>query len=164
MGRILWGAAALTLAVAASPAQGLAQQSETVIHVVYHNYYEVVRPIAWSGAVDQEITVVLSGKNAVREEFSASAGGVSDTWKYNVTLGDARWQVVGPNRLQRTISWPQSTRVDTIETQGAQCRASWAAQLKPGFAEYQAWGIKSKQLAYFHEERMVSSTCEIHTR
>jgi hypothetical protein len=165
MDRNLWSAAAvLALTSVASPALGQTQGSETVIHVVYHSYFDVLRPIVWAGAVDQEMTVVLSGKNGVKEEFSATAGAISKTWSYNAALGGTHWQVLGPNRLQRTISWPQNTRIDTIEVQGDHCRASWVAQLKPGFSEYQGLGIKSKQLAYFRDERMLSSTCEIHAR
>lgn len=158
----LWRAAAFAFALAALPAQ--AQQGETVIHVVYHNYYDVVRPVVWAGSVDQEMTVVLSGKNNVREDFSASAGRLSNTWNSNATLGSARWRVLDPHHLQRTISWPQSTRIDTIEIEGDQCRASWTAQLKPGFSEYQGWTITRKQMGFYRQERMVSSACDIHAR
>jgi hypothetical protein len=158
----LWRATAFAFAFAAWPAQ--AQQGETVIHVVYHNFYDVVRPVVWAGSVDQEMTVVLSGKNNVREDFSASAAGHSNTWNSNATLGGARWRVLDSHHLLRTMSLRQSTRIDTIEIDGEQCRASWKAELKPGFSEYQGWMLTRKQMGFYREERMVSSTCDIHAR
>ena len=160
--RSLRGLGAVAFAFAAAPAH--AQSGEVVIHVVYHNYYERVRPSQWAGGSDQEMTLILSGKNSVREVFSASYGRFSDSWSSSGTLGEARWRVVGPNLLQRTKDLPQCTRIDTIDIQGDGCQARWEYRLKPGFTEYEIKSVVSKQWAFYSEARMVSSTCDISAR
>ena len=153
---------AIPLAFAFEAAQ--AQAGETVIHVVYNNHFVRVRPTAWAGDVVWEMTIVLSGKNDVREESRASSARFSNSSNSEGTLGDARWRVIGPNLLQRTKDLPQSVRVDTIEIQGDHCRAAWKFQLKPGFDEYEMSMLSTKQWGFFSEARMVSSTCEISAR
>ena len=125
------------MAIALIAAPGQAQAGETVIHVVYHNHLVRVRPSQWEGDADQEMTIVLSGRNDVREEFHVSSGRLSESWNAGGTLGDAHWRVIGPNRLQRTKDLPQSTRIDTIDIQGDKCQASWEYRLNPGFIEYE---------------------------
>jgi hypothetical protein len=153
---------AILLAFALEPGQ--AQAGETVIHVVYHNHFVRVRPSRWEGDVDQEMTIVLSGRNDVREEFNASSGRFSDSWNSEGTLGDAHWRVIGPNRLQRTKDLPQSMRIDTIEIQRDHCRAIWEYRLKPGFTEYEIRMLSTKQWGFYNEAQMVSSTCDISAR
>jgi hypothetical protein len=156
------GLLAILLALALEPGQ--ARAGETVIHVVYHNQFVRVRPTQWAGDGDQEMTLVLSGKNDVREGFIASSSGFSMSWNSSGMLGDAHWHVIGTNRLQRTKDLPQSTRVDMIDIQGDKCRARWEYRLKPGFTEYEIKSLPSKDWAFYSQARMVSSTCEISAR
>ena len=163
MSRRSWSClAAVALALIAAPGQ--AQAGETVIHVVYHNHLVRVRPSQWEGDADWEMTIVLSGRNDVREEFNASSGRFSNSWTSEGTLGDAHWRVIGPNRLQRIKDLPQSTRIDTIEIQRDRCRAIWEYRLKPGFTEYEIRMLSTKQWGFYSEARMVSSTCDISAR
>jgi hypothetical protein len=163
MDRRSWSSLA-AMAVALVAASGQAQAGETVIHVVYQNYFVRVRPSQWAGDPVWEMKIVLSGKNDVREEFNASSGRFSGSWSSSGALGDAKWRVIGLNRLQRTQDLPQSTRVDTIEIRGDKCQARWEYRLKPGFTEYEVWMLSAKQWGFYSEGRMVSSTCDISAR
>jgi hypothetical protein len=165
MERKSWAAAAaVAFALVALPAPAPAQQGETVIHVVYYNYNVRVRPFPVAADNTEEMTLVLSGKNDVREDFKSSSGRYSQSWHYDVTLGGPRWRMLGPHALRRTIDYPQSTRIDTIEIDRDQCRARWEQRLKPGFAEYTSYSIQLHQIAFYSQMRLVSSTCEIHSR
>lgn len=162
----------VAFALATSPAR--AEQRETVIHVVYVNEFARVRPNPWSGSSREELTIVLSGKNDLREEHTDSGSRFSVPPSFNSKLGgDAlapnsgyavRWHVLSATSLQRTVDFPQSTRIDLIEIDGAQCRAKWEQRLKPGFTEYYLYSSFWGGYSFYISAHMVSSTCEIEMR
>ena len=143
------------------PYAGEAQQGATKIHVVFQNYYERVRPGYAAGIVNEEMTVILSGKNTVQEAYTSSNNQASQSWNTNGALGGGRWRVAGPNRLVRTLRWSQSVRTDVIEVNGSTCKASAKFELLPGFSEYEIYSITLHGPAFYRQARMEGSTCEI---
>jgi hypothetical protein len=139
----------------------LAAQGATTIHVVFRNYYERVRPGYAAGVVNEEMTVVLSGKNSVQETYTSSSPQASQSWNNSATLGDSRWRVAGPNKLVRTLRSPQSVRTDVIEVHGTSCTASARFELLPGFSEYTIYSILLHAPAFYRQARMESSACDV---
>ena len=137
------------------------KQGATKIHVVFQMYYERVRPGYSAGPVNEEMTVILSGKNTVTEAFTSSIKQASQSWNTNHALGAGPWRVAGPNRLVKTLRSSQSVRSDVIEVHGSTCKASAKYELLPGFSEYETYSIVLKTQAYYRQARMESSTCEI---
>ena len=140
-----------------------ASAAETKIHVVFHNYYERVRPGYAAGLVNEEMNVVLSGKNQVSESFTSSNHAASQSWSTSASLGGGRWRVTGPNRVERVLNEPQHTRTDVIEVHGSNCVATSKFVLKPGFSEYDIYSIMLRARAIYKQARMESSECEIST-
>jgi hypothetical protein len=143
------------------PCGSWAQERATKIHVVFQNYYERVRPGYAAGTVNEEMTLILSGKNSVQEVYTSSNKLASESWNTSAALGAGRWSVAGPNRLVRVQRRSQSVRTDVIEVNGSTCKASAKYELLPGFSEYEIYSIVLHGPAYYKQARMVSSTCEI---
>jgi hypothetical protein len=137
------------------------QGKETKIHAVFRGYYERIRPGYMAGITTEELTLVLSGANDVRELKTSTNPLATQSWDKETKLGGSVWRVEGPHRIVGTESWPQNVRTFTIEVQGNSCRASWRQTLLPGFREYNIYSIVLRQYAYYRQARMVSSTCEI---
>jgi hypothetical protein len=137
------------------------QGKETRIHAVFRGYYERVRPGYMAGITTEELTLVLSGANDVRELKTSENPLASQSWDKETKLGGGVWRVEGPHRIVGTETWPQNIRTFIIEVQGNSCRASWKQTLLPGFNEYNIYSIVLRQNAYYKQARMVSSTCEI---
>lgn len=153
---------AFTAAMLIAPSQvGFAQQGVTRIYVVFQNYYERVRPGYAAGIVNEEMTVLLSGKNSVQETYTSSNSQATQSWNSNNTLGSGRWRVAGANKLVRTIRTLQSIRTDVILVSGSSCTASAKFELLPGFSEYEIYSIGLHALAYYKQARMQGSTCAI---
>jgi len=140
----------------------MAQQGkETHIHAVFQGYYERIRPGYLAGITTEDLNLVLSGANDVREAITSTNALASQTWNAESKLGGSVWKVDGPHRITGTQRYPQSVRTFTIEVTGAGCTASWKQTLLPGFTEYNIYSIVLRQYAYYRQARMVSSTCEI---
>jgi hypothetical protein len=142
------------------PCGSWAQERATKIHVVFQNYYERVRPGYAAGTVNEEMTLILSGKNSVQEAYTSSNKLASESWNTGATLG-GRWRVAGPNRLVRVQRRSQSVRTHVIEVNGSTCKASAKFELLHGFSEYDIYSIVLHGPAYYKQARMESSTCEI---
>jgi hypothetical protein len=132
----------------------------TNIHVVFQGFYERVRPGYAAGITTEKVDLVLSGGNGVQQTLHSSNALADKTFISGQTLG-GRWRVAGPHRLIGTENLPQSTRTMIIDVNGKTCTASWTAQLKPGFQEYNIYSIVLGTFAYYKQARMVSATCEI---
>jgi hypothetical protein len=142
--------------------QTIAQQGkETHIHAVFQGYYERIRPGYMAGIVTEELNLVLSGANDIRETRTAANALASHTWNAESKLGGSVWRVDGPHRIIGTQRLSQSVRTFAIDVTGTGCTASWKQTLLPGFTEYNVYSIVLRQYAYFRQARMVSSTCEI---
>jgi hypothetical protein len=144
-----------TLAVAAQDAK------KTTIHVVFQGYYERVRPGYAAGITTERYDLVLSGGNTIQQTFNGSNALASKTFVSGQTLGSGRWRVAGPHRLVGTENLPQSVRTMIIDVNGKTCKASWKAELLPGFQEYNIYSITLGAYAFYKQARMVSATCEI---
>jgi hypothetical protein len=154
--------AALLFAFVQVSTQSFAQQAnETRIHAVFQGYYERVRPGYQAGITTEDLHLVLSGTNNVREVITSSNALASQSWNVESKLGGSVWSVDGPHRIVGRQRLPQSIRTFTIEVSGTECKASWKQTLLPGFVEYNIYSIVLRQYAYYRQARMVSSTCEI---
>ena len=150
----------------ALPYASTAQQGATKIHVVFQNYYERVRPGYAAGTANEEMTLILSGKNTVTEVYTSrvytsSTNQASQSWNTDHTLGAGPWRVAGPNRLVKTLRRSQSVQTYVIEVNGSTCKASARFELLPGFSGYELYSVILQSPAYFRQARMESSTCEI---
>ncbi|HXW21052.1 MAG TPA: hypothetical protein VEK35_11160 [Roseiarcus sp.] len=153
---------ALVCATQLSPGPGHAQQGkQTRIHAVFQNYYERIRPGYKAGIVTEDLSLVLSGANDVREDFTSSNALATQSWNKDTKLGGSIWRVDGPHKIVGTQRMPQSIRTVTIEVNGTNCNALWEQNLLPGFSEYYFFSIVLRQYAYYKQARMISSTCEI---
>lgn len=132
----------------------------TAIHVVFQGFYERVRPGYAAGITTEKLDLVLSGGNNIQQTLNSSNTLANKTFITGQTLG-GRWRVAGPHRLIGTENLPQSTRTMIIDVNAKTCRASWTAQLKPGFQEYNIYSIVLGAYAFYKQARMVSATCEI---
>jgi len=154
--------AALVCATQLSPGPSQAQQGkQTRIHAVFQGYYERIRPGYKAGITTEDLNLVLSGANDIREEFTSSNALATQSWNKDTKLGGSVWRVDGPHKIVGTQRWPQSVRTFTIEVNGTNCNARWEQTLLPGFSEYYIYSIVIRQYAYYKQARMVSSTCEI---
>jgi hypothetical protein len=151
--------AAIVLCAGALPAYP--QESKTTsIHVVFQGFYERVRPGYAAGITTEKLDLVLSGGNNIQQTLNSSNALANKTFITGQTLG-GRWRAAGPHRLIGTENLPQSTRTMIIDVNGKTCTASWTAQLKPGFQEYNIYSIVLGSYAFYKQARMVSATCEI---
>jgi hypothetical protein len=132
----------------------------TAIHVVFQGFYERVRPGYAAGITTEKLDLVLSGGKNIQQTLNSSNALADKTFITGQTLG-GRWRVSGPHRLIGTENLPQSTRTMIIDVNGKACTASWSAQLKPGFQEYNIYSIVLGSYAFYKQARMVSATCEI---
>jgi hypothetical protein len=154
--------AALVCATQLPPGPGHAQQGkQTRIHAVFQSYYERIRPGYMAGIVTEDLSLVLSGANDVREDFTSSNASATQSWNKDSKLGGSVWRVDGPHKIVGTQRMSQSIRTVTIEVNGTNCNARWEQSLLPGFSEYYIYSIVLRQYAYYKQARMVSSTCEI---
>jgi len=110
------------------------------------------------------MTVLLTGKNQVREDFEGVAKGGSQSWSTPEALGGARWSVAGPNKLVRVIRRSQSVRTDTIVVNGKSCQASARFERLPGFSEYEAYSVVLRTMAFYSEIRPIDSSCDIQSQ
>ena len=134
---------------------------KTTIHVVFQGYYERVRPGYAAGITTEKFDLVLSGGNSIEQTFNGSNALASKTFVTGQTLGGGRWRVAGPHRLVGVENLPQSVRTMIVDVNGKTCKASWKAELLPGFHEYNIYSITLGAFAFYKQARMVSSTCEI---
>jgi hypothetical protein len=137
------------------------QGKETRIHAVFQGYYERIRPGYLAGITTEDLNLVLSGANDVKEARTSTNPLASQTWNVESKLGGSVWRVDGPHRIIGTQRMPQSVRTFTIEVNGNGCTASWKQILLPGFTEYNIYSIVLRQYAYYRQARMLGSTCEI---
>jgi hypothetical protein len=149
------------LSLGATVAAAAQDAKKTTIHVVFQGFYERVRPGYAAGITTEKFDLVLSGGNSIEQTFNGVNGLASKTFVTGQTLGGGRWRVAGPHRLVGVENLPQSVRTMTIDVSGKTCKASWKAELLPGFAEYNIYSITLGAFAFYKQARMVSSTCEI---
>src|SRR4051812_40629631 len=103
----------LTLATACMLA-GLAL-ADTVIHAEFTADYDRIRPDPYRGIhLKNSLDVTLSGLNKVDEKNTRETGPMADQFKGQRILGQtgdggSSWRVGGPDQLERTVEWPQST-------------------------------------------------------
>ena len=152
------GAAAALLAVLSGPATA---DPTTRIHVVYNIYYERVRPGHAAGPVREEMTLLLTGKNQVREDYQGVAKDGQQSWSTPTSLGGGRWSVAGPNKLVRVIRRSQSVRTDPSLVNGKSCQASTQFERLPGFSEYEAYSVVLRSMAFYSQIRPIDSSCDI---
>jgi hypothetical protein len=155
------GAGAALLALLAGPA---AAEPTTRIHIVYKIYYERVRPGQAAGPVREEMTLLLTGKNQVREDYQGTAQGESQSWLTSATLGGGKWSVAGPNKLVRVLRRTQSVRTDTVVVNGKSCQANARFERLPGFSEYEAYSVVLRSMAYYSQIRLMDASCDIQSQ
>jgi hypothetical protein len=82
-------------------------------------------------------TVALSGRGRVDESSRGhNTIGQVETKQFAQDLGGARWQVIGPNRLQRTINYENHYQILQVTVNGRSCTTSVTTRLKPGKTTY----------------------------
>jgi hypothetical protein len=150
--------------VVASPC--LAQDKVTTIRGSFtetHTRLECdCNPTTWT----QNFVITLSGKNHIREQWDGrNNNNVTTSAQHESDLGEARgsaiWRVVGPNRLERTVSFKQHIQKMTITTAGAQCTLYVRFSLKPGFTDMYVPRADNGEWAHFTLPRTTQTTCEI---
>ena len=82
-------------------------------------------------------TVVLSGRGRVDEVSRGhNSVGQTEARQFAQDLGGARWQVLGPNRLQRTINYENHYQILQVNVGGRSCATSVTTRLKAGKTTY----------------------------
>ncbi|WP_342362110.1 hypothetical protein [Terrarubrum flagellatum] len=155
--------------VAAPPVMAEAQD-ETIIEGSYDYTAARVRPEPNPAVrTHQSFRVVLSGKNQIDETWErANARGGKTVRAQRVRAlggsedeGRSRWQVAGPNKLTRTVEYPQSRTVMTVAITDKSCQLSIAYQLKPGFSEFKQRQRVNRAWAYYVNPRAENASCSI---
>jgi hypothetical protein len=144
------------------------QEKQSVkIHAQYSAYVERVRPSPITATVSNDVTLILSGKNAIQETFNQQSAIFGQNANSNMSLGrssgDARWHVVSPSKLIRINSWPQSQTFLTIAVHESTCTVSVDYRLRPGFTEYKFWDFQLSAWAFYSQAKFVGGTCVIET-
>jgi hypothetical protein len=121
------------------------------------------RPVEWT----RHFRITLSGKNAVHEEWSAESDRsqsrtVEHDMELGKTAGRATWRVVGANRLERILNYPQHQTIMVIVTHGRSCDLQVEYRLKPGYSDMLAKRADNGQWAHYSLPQVQAPTCEIH--
>jgi hypothetical protein len=161
---LLLGVAAL-LGVGALHHRVEAQEKRSVkIHLQYSTRVDRVRPWPIGGTVDNDVTVILSGKNSIQESFNMRAAIFGQSENQSTSLrgvGEGRWRVAGANKLIRINSWPQSQTFLTVNVTGRTCSLNVEYRLRPGFTEYKFWDFQLQTWAYYSQASFLGGTCSI---
>jgi hypothetical protein len=160
--------AALTLAGCCSVLPAHADDTVT-IHVNYQKFSNRVRPNPGPATAKTDFTLVLSGKNDIKESGTVSSGNNSisgsTSTKFNtaVTGGERtlKWRVAGPNKIVAIIDYPQNQQIQTISVNGKTCTINVVDRLKPGFTEYMLWSASLNQIAYYDQVKFLGGSCTI---
>ena len=82
-------------------------------------------------------TVTLSGRGHVDEaSHGRNTIGQVEVKQFAQELGGGRWQVLGPNRLQRTINYENHYQILQVVVSGKSCTTTVTTRLKPGKTTY----------------------------
>ena len=112
-------------------------------------------PVVWT----QNFTITLSGKNHVHEEWSGHNNrNVTKTGQHDSDLREARgsaiWHVVGPDRIEKVVSFKQHVLKLTMIT-------DVSYNLKPGFTDMYVPRADDGEWTHFSLPRVLQSSCEI---
>jgi hypothetical protein len=121
-----------------------------VFDITYVDETEQTRPSVSSYNVDQHVVVTLHDGNKVTEQRKWQSVGQSSAIDASGALGETvtpgkftiQWKVVGANSLIRYRVFPQHIEVMKIAVSGNTCEATISHNLKPGFTEYERFGLK----------------------
>jgi hypothetical protein len=119
-------------------------------------------PTVWT----RNFTITLSGKNHVHEEWNGrNNNNLSQSAQHDSDLGEARgsaiWRVVGPNRIEKVVSFKQHVETLTVITSGHNCVLKVVYSLKPGFTDMYVPRADTGEWTHFTLPRVVQSSCEI---
>jgi hypothetical protein len=81
-------------------------------------------------------TVVLSGRGHINEASHGRNTCQVEALQFAQDLGGARWQVMGSNRLQRTINYENHSQILQVTVSGRSCTTSVTTRLKLGKTTY----------------------------
>ena len=107
-------------------------------------------------------TVILSGRGHVEEtSHGRNTIGQTETKQFAQDLGGARWQVMGQNRLQRTIDYENHYQILRIAVNGRSCTTSVTTRLKPGKTTYILRNLGNGRPYVEQKPRYENLTCAI---
>lgn len=107
-------------------------------------------------------TIVLSGRGRVEEATRGrNTAGQTEAFQFAQDLGGARWQVMGPNRLQRTINYENHYQILQVTVSGRSCTTSVTTRLKPGKTTYILHNMGDRSPYVEQKPRYENLTCAI---
>jgi hypothetical protein len=121
------------------------------------------QPVEWT----RRFRITLSGRNAVHEEWTAQSNrnqtlsNEADR-ELGKSVGRGTWRVVGPKRLERTMSFPQHQMSMVIMTRGNNCDLRVEYRLKPGFSDTLGRRTDTGEQAHFSLPQVLAQSCQIH--
>jgi hypothetical protein len=129
---------------------GPAFAGNVVFDITYVDETEQTKPSVTSYSVNQHVVVTLHDGNRVTEQRNWQSVGQSSAIEASGALGETvtpgkftiQWKVVGANSLIRYRVFPQHVEVLKIAVSGKTCEATISHNLKPGFSEYERFGLK----------------------
>jgi hypothetical protein len=147
---------------------GPAFAGNVIFDINYIDETEQTKPSVTSYTINQHVVVTLHDGNKVTEQRNWQAAGQSAEIGASGALGETvtpgkftiQWKVVGANSLIRYRVFPQHIEVLKIAVTGKTCEATISHNLKPGFSEYERFGLKW-ELRFYRSLRSSSIVCRL---
>jgi hypothetical protein len=119
-------------------------------------------PLVWT----QNFVITISGKNHIHEEWSGhNNNNLVKTGQHDSDLGEARgsavWHVVGPNKMEKVVTFKQHIQRLVVTTQRNNCSLDVVFSLKSGFSDMYAPRADNGEWTHFTLPRVIQTSCEI---
>jgi hypothetical protein len=136
-----------------------ATQRVTTIDLTYTFVADRLRPEPRADVeTARHVLVTLSEGGHVDESLQGKSGEFSESDSRSARLGQtvegAQFHVLGPDRLRRTVKYPQGLEIDTISVIGQTCEVGILFKLSPGYREFAMHRLKDGTLAFWSQPRV----------
>jgi len=138
----------------------------TVIDAAYTETHQRLgcncAPVTWT----RRVHITLSGRNSVHEQWTQTSSrnqsrSVEHDRELGKSAGRATWRVAGPNRLERTLNYPQHLTIMVITTRGDRCDLKVEYRLKPGFSDILGKSALTHEWTHFSLPQVTQESCQI---